>query len=97
MSTAPSADRAALIELEGVVRTYATGNITFTALDHVDLSIGAAASWSACGAAGRLQAEGLAAGLPVGGVRTNAEIRAGVDDLMALVTATLLVVGRVLG
>jgi putative ABC transport system permease protein len=48
-------------------------------------------------AAERVQTEALSAGLPVGGVQTNAEIRAGVDDLMALVTGTLLVVGGVLG
>ncbi|TVR22856.1 MAG: ABC transporter ATP-binding protein [Ilumatobacter sp.] len=33
--------QAELIELEGVVRTYTTGEVMFTALDHVDLSIGA--------------------------------------------------------
>ncbi|TVR22855.1 MAG: ABC transporter permease [Ilumatobacter sp.] len=45
----------------------------------------------------RLQTEALGAGLPVSGIQTNAEIRAGVDDLMALVTGALLVVGGVLG
>jgi putative ABC transport system ATP-binding protein len=41
METALTRDRAALIELDGIVRTYTTGDIVFTALDHVDLSIGA--------------------------------------------------------
>ncbi|TVR24934.1 MAG: FtsX-like permease family protein, partial [Ilumatobacter sp.] len=95
-------------EIVGVASTTLVGPVAYLRADQLTTELGRpgatnllalqlAPGVDADAVAERLETQALAGGLPVGGVRTNAEIRAGVDDLMAIVTGTLLVVGGVLG
>ena len=95
-------------DIVGVASTTLVGPVAYLRADQLAAELGRPGDTNllalqlvpgadADAAAERLQTEALAGGLPVGGVRTNAEIRGGVDDLMTLVTGTLLVVGGVLG